>query len=221
MNAAKLQELTNRFRQRLESAEAQLAHVREENNALRKQAAAAGFAGDRETVAMHAATPAPELAAGAGFRNLDEESSRLHRELSDTKAKLQLLQTRYDHLEAKAKAQVELQQGSYDQLEDYNRRIRELRRAVQDLQLDKTSAEARAMKAEELELEVAELRDQNDKYENQIKKLCESPFIKQAFDKEEKMQKLEEMSRNEKGQQLKIEHLQETARNHHAALVAM
>ena len=42
-----------------------------------------------------------------------------------------------------------------------------------------------------------------------------------AAEELEKMQKLEEMSRNEKGQQLKIEHLQETARNHHAALVAM
>ena len=119
--------------------------------------------------------------------NLDEEGPRLQRELFDSEGQAPAAADAVHHLESKAKAQVELQQGSYDQLEDYNRRIRELRRAVQDLQLEKTNAEARASKAEELEIELYELREQNEKYEAQIRKLCESPFISAAYEKEQKM----------------------------------
>ena len=170
---------------------------------------------------MAAAQPLPVAPLGANGGGWDDESSRLQREVHDTRAKLQLLQTRYDHLESKARAQTELQQGSYDQLEDYNRRIRELRRALQDVQLEKSAAESRAARSEELEIEVGELRQQNEKFENQIKKLCESPFISSAYDKEEKMQQLQQYERSERSLQLKVEHLQETAHSHHAALVAM
>jgi hypothetical protein len=204
-NTTKLQELTALLGQRLDSAEQQLAQVRDENRRLRHlQRSVNGDGQEKEKTV-----------------DLNEDASRLQRELHDSRAKLQLLQTRYDHLEAKARAQNELQQGSYDQLEEYNRRIRELRRALQDVQLDKARAEERASRAGELELEVAELREQNEKFESQIKKLCESPFISSAYDKEERMGRLQQFEASERSQQLKIEHLQETARNHHAALVAM
>ena len=224
-NMLKLQELTTRLGQRLENAEQQLAHVREENWQLKQDRTAKGEPRDRQEVAIAAAAgafdPSEQQRGGGGSSGGNEEKSRLQREVSDARAKLSLLQTRYDHLEAKARAQTELQQGSYDQLEDYNRRIRELRRALQDVQLEKSAAEGRAARAGELEIEVNELRQQNEKFEDQIKKLCESPFIASAYDKEERMQRLSEFERNEASQQLKIEHLQETARSHHAALVSM
>lgn len=224
-NSAKLMELTSRLGLRLENAEKQLATVREENRKLKQTSVNAGGAlRDASDVAM--------AAAGGSFEQRDEKEwrggdgdieslSKLQREVQDLRAKLRLLQTRYDHLEAKARAQTELQQGSYDQLEEYNRRIRELRRALQDVQLEKSSADARASRAGELELEVSELRSQNEKFESTIKKLCESPFISSAYDQEERAVKIQEFEQNFKGQQLKMEHLQETAHNHHAALVAM
>lgn len=210
-NTAKLQELTSRLGLRLENAEQQLARVREENRRLKQQVGLPG-----PEVAIDAT-----LASSASPVLSDEGSSRLHRELHDARAKLTLLQTRYDHLEAKARAQTELQQGSYDQLEDYNRRLREIRRALQDSQVDKAAAESRAARAEELELEAAELRRQNQKFEEKITKLCESPFISSAYDQEEKLQRLQEHERKHAALQLKIEHLTETAHGHHAALVAM
>ena len=53
------------------------------------------------------------------------------------------------------------------------------------------------------------------------KTLCESPFISDAYKKQDSAQRLAEYERNERTTRLKLEHLQETAQNHHAALVAM
>ena len=91
---------------------------------------------------------------------------------------------------------LQLLQGSYeDQLEDHNQNnqtgwsgtceldpICELRRVVQNLELEKTSAEARASKkaGEELEVGVAKLRDQNDDYKNQIKTLHDANQLLQS-----------------------------------------
>ena len=103
----------------------------------------------------------------------DHDHHHNQRELQDTKAQLHLLQTRYDHLEAKARAQTELQQGSFDQLEDYNKQIRRLRGVLQDLQSDKIAAEARAANLDEKESELRELREQNANYESKIKTLVD------------------------------------------------
>jgi len=64
-------------------------------------------------------------------------------------------------MSSKTKAQNELQQGSFEQLEEYNRRIRDLRRQVQEAQHDKEVAEGRSSRAEEFEEQVRELSEQN------------------------------------------------------------
>ena len=72
------------------------------------------------------------------------ETEKLERELREAKAEVQLLQMRYDTLESKAKAQRDIQKSQFDQLDEYNRRIRDLRRALQDAQADKEDAERKA-----------------------------------------------------------------------------
>eukprot|EP00618_Florenciella_parvula_P035425 CAMPEP_0119482828 /NCGR_PEP_ID=MMETSP1344-20130328/10518_1 /TAXON_ID=236787 /ORGANISM="Florenciella parvula, Strain CCMP2471" /LENGTH=1126 /DNA_ID=CAMNT_0007517281 /DNA_START=194 /DNA_END=3571 /DNA_ORIENTATION=+ len=215
---AKLGDLVTRLGSRLENAEQTLTRVREENRKLRAERdEMRGTGADADDMAAAGARNAISIEPRSG----EKASLQLQRELQDTKAQLHLLQTRYDHLEAKARAQTELQQGSFDQLEDYNKQIRRLRGVLQDLQSDKIAAEARAANLDEKESELRELREQNANYEQKIKTLCESPFISDAYKKQDSAQRLAEYERNERTTRLKLEHLQETAQNHHAALVAM
>ena len=76
---------------------------------------------------------------------------------------------RYDHLEAKAKAQTEIQQGSIDQLEEYNERIRDLRRGLQQAQSEKEAAELQAAQLSDLEEKNRELKQLNDHLEQQVR----------------------------------------------------
>ena len=184
LSSAKLAELTEKLRHRLINAEKQLGKLREENSRLR--AGGKTLINDEMDSTMAAARSAKwtsstaevrvcqirtdELGerllgasnevANTSFRIISlqgEEIIRLQRELRDTSAKLQLLQTRYDHMESKTKAQNELQHGSFEQLEEYNRRIRDLRMKLQEAQHDKEVADSRASRAEEYEEQVRAL----------------------------------------------------------------
>ena len=127
---AKLGDLVTRLGSRLENAEQTLTRVREENRKLRAERdEMRGTGADADDMAAAGARNAISIEPRSG----EKASLQLQRELQDTKAQLHLLQTRYDHLEAKARAQTELQQGSFDQLEDYNKQIRRLRGVLQDL----------------------------------------------------------------------------------------
>jgi len=57
----------------------------------------------------------------------------LQREIREAHSRFQLLQSRYDHLEAKSRAQAELHGGSFDQMEELNSQLRELRRNLQQI----------------------------------------------------------------------------------------
>ena len=93
---------------------------------------------------------------------------------------------RYEHLEAKNQAQSEIQHSSIDQLEDYNSRLRDLRRALQETQRDKEEAVLQAARLPDLEEKNKELKQLNEHLEEQVTKLCESPFISEAFQKQER-----------------------------------
>mmetsp|Transcript_13984 Transcript_13984/g.18340 ORF Transcript_13984/g.18340 Transcript_13984/m.18340 type:complete len:404 (-) Transcript_13984:32-1243(-) len=233
----KLTTLVEALKSRLVSAEEQLAAVRAENQQLRQEVeyhssrpsrphapapAPAPSAPDRDFEAelQAAASRAAAMARREHATAESEEILRLQGELRSTTAKLQLLQTRYDHLEAKAKAQRELQEGSLDQLEEYNKRLRDLRRVNQDLVAEKQVAEARADKVDDYEEQVRELRDQNRRLEERITSLCENPYISGAFDAHQNTMKLEDMEKREREAQRRIAHLQETAKTHHAALTS-
>ncbi|CAM9590033.1 unnamed protein product, partial [Choristocarpus tenellus] len=52
-------------------------------------------------------------------------------------------------------------------------------------------------------------------------RLCESPFISHAFRDQEQVKRMQELELGDRAARLKIEHLQETAQTHHAALLAL
>ena len=57
--------------------------------------------------------------------------------------------------------------------------------------------------------------------ETKITKLCESPFINEAFIKADRQNQVDTLTRENRAQKLKLDHLQGTAQEHHRALVAM
>ncbi|GMH78351.1 hypothetical protein TL16_g07766 [Triparma laevis f. inornata] len=211
LSTSKLSELTEKLRHRLINAEKQLGKLREENSRLRSgKPSAVSDDMDSTMAAARSAKWTSSTAEG-------EEIIRLQRELRDTAAKLQLLQTRYDHMESKTKAQNELQQGSFEQLEEYNRKIRDLRMKLQEAQHDKEVADSRAGRAEEYEEQVRELSEQNRYLEDQVTRLCEAPFLSNSGVKSA----VTDFDRQERQHKQKIEKLQEVAQTHHAALTAL
>ena len=61
-------------------------------------------------------------------------------------------------------------------MEDDNKAIRDIRRKIQLLQHEKESLEAFQQRASDLEKEVHELRQLNAQMEDEMTKLCMSPF---------------------------------------------
>ncbi|KAG5181255.1 hypothetical protein JKP88DRAFT_241524 [Tribonema minus] len=231
-----VQQVAARLRERVQEAEAQLQRLREENqlaerrcsrcvqlqrlreeNQVRQRAAAL-------LQALRAAVNAgskTQISGALGDVEAGSEVARLQKELRDAQARHQLLAARYEHLEARGRAQGTLHAGSVDRLEETNRQMRDLRRALQDMAHQKDVAEARAARADDLEEASLELRQQNRALEEQITLLCESPFIGKAYAGAEKAARLAELERAERAWQQRAEHLQATAQEHQAALLAL
>ncbi|CAM9773902.1 unnamed protein product [Scytosiphon promiscuus] len=216
----KLSELVDKLRQRVSNAEEQLKGVRAENQRLRQDKLDAGCAPeDAHEQAMAAAAAARRELPGRS----QEEVETLHRELREAQAKAQLIQARFDHLEARTLAQADLHEGSVDKLQETNRQLRDVRRELQDVLHERDVAVARGGRVDDLEETVDELRKQNKELENQASRgtLCENPFISQAFRDQERSERVLELEQGSRADQLKIDHLQETAQTHHAALVTL
>lgn len=61
----------------------------------------------------------------------------------------------------------------------------------------------------------------NANYEEQVTRLCSSPFISEAYRQSEDMGKLHEFQQSQQDADEKISHLQEAAATHHAALMTL
>ena len=96
-------------------------------------------------------------------------------------------------------------------------RIRELRKALEELRHDKEVTDIKANRVKELEEEVLDLRQREKSLESKIARLCETPFINQAFG----MQDIEELTRERDDLKQKTDHLQEAVRTHYSALVSL
>eukprot|EP00752_Nemacystus_decipiens_P007715 g6898.t1 len=115
---------------------------------------------------------------------------------------------------------------SQDEVETLHRELREaqlrdVRRELQDVLHERDIAVARGGRVDDLEETVSELRRHNRELENQVTRLCENPFISQAFRDQERSERVMELEQGNRAAQLKIDHLQETAQTHHAALVTL
>ncbi|CAM9344057.1 unnamed protein product, partial [Phaeothamnion confervicola] len=219
-SARKLAQLVEQLRARVVAAEDQLGRVRDENRRLRSERLDAGGDPLNEDDAVLAAAGAASRRRRRGCADADEEEAAA-RELRDARARLQLVQTRHDHLEAKARAQAELYEGTVERLEESNRQLRDMRRTMQELRHDKDVAEAKAARSDDLEEAVLELRQANRSLEEQVTRLCESPFVATAFAGQERADRLAELEAKERLNRGKMEHLQESAHTHHAALLAL
>lgn len=99
--------------------------------------------------------------------------------------------------------------------------MRDLRRALEDLRHEKEVADAKASRASDLEDVVAELRHNNRSLEERIARLCETPFINDAFSKQENLMRLEDAAREREEYKTKVSHLQEAVRTHFSALTSL
>jgi chromosome segregation ATPase len=99
--------------------------------------------------------------------------------------------------------------------------VRELRRTLEELRHEKELADAKADRVQSLEELVNELRQANRSLEEKITRLCEAPFIGNAFGQQETKMKYEDLAREREELISKIEHLQEAVRTHYSALTSL
>ncbi|KAF4031384.1 C2 domain [Phytophthora infestans] len=118
------------------------------------------------------------------------ELDQMKRELRDRQAQLAILNARYENLESNALAERDIQEKTLGQMEHLNRQVHKLRTQLQDANMEKEELEIRIMKAGEHEKEIAALREQNRRLEERMTSLCESPFINDAFQRKERIDKL-------------------------------
>lgn len=108
-----------------------------------------------------------------------------------------------------------------EQLEDYAQRVRELKRTLEELKHEKELSDLKADRVVELEDLVRELRSSNRSLEENINRLCEAPFISEAYGQQENRHKSDELIRDRAELKSKVEHLQEAVKTNYSALVSM
>lgn len=118
------------------------------------------------------------------------EVEHMKRELRERQAQVAILNARYENLESNALAEREIQEKTLEQMEQMNRQVHKLRTQLQDVQIEKEELEVKASKHAELDKEVESLREQNHRLESRMTALCESPFINDAFQRKERIDRL-------------------------------
>eukprot|EP01038_Epipyxis_sp_PR26KG_P008719 gene8719-11781_t len=184
-------EVARKYKLRLNSAEEQIQLLKDENNRLKSTG------------------------------NPRANTIDLENQLRDKTWHLQQLQTQYDYLVSKTSAQSESYKKSEEQIEDYQQKIRELRRTLEELKHEKEYSDGKAMKVSSLEELVNELRQANRNLEDRITRLCEAPFISDAFGQQEAKLRYETLLSERADLQSKVDHLQEAVRTHFSALTSL
>jgi protein fantom len=99
--------------------------------------------------------------------------------------------------------------------------VRELRRALEDLRHEKEITDFKAARVDDLEETVVELKRSNRGLEEKIARLCEAPFISDAFGQHESRLEFEKVLAERQDYLSKIDHLQEAVRTQYSALVSL
>ena len=99
--------------------------------------------------------------------------------------------------------------------------MRELRRILEELRYEKEIADTKASRAAELEEIVRDLKSNNRSLEDRIARLCETPFISDAFSQMETKEKLEACYQEIETYKTKICHLQEAVKTQFSALTSL
>jgi hypothetical protein len=215
----KVDALVERFKRRVEEAEAQLARVKEDNRELRQKCQRQG-----RPLVVHSVK---EVRSPVGKENRFADG--LERDTHDSalreaKAEAQLLQMRYKQLEENTKAQRDVQKAQFDQLDEYNRRIRDLRRALQDSEADKDKLRLDADRVDELQERVTELQTANRRLEDELLKLSDVA-MNQDFSQpgRETMtrDRLAELERNDNRHRAEFDNLRASAEGSQQAFVEL
>lgn len=186
-------ELEQALKSRLVVAEKQLVKLQKENERLRSGDGAAFSARSRKKIDNNDSASSDEDGLGKAHRSSNShvvEVEHLKRELRDRQAQLSIMNARYDNLESNAAAEREIQEKTLDQMEAMNRQVHKLRTQLQDANMESEQLEVRAAKGAEIEKELAMVCDQNRRLEERMTALCESPFINDAFQRKERIDKM-------------------------------
>lgn len=209
------QELVRQMRDRLKSTEVRMQKLHAQNDALKRQLNA------RHGHENQPPPPPPSTHE----RILSEVDSgdllSLQREVKAKAAETSILRSRYDLLESRARAAAEIHERTVHMMEEGNRTIRDLRRKVQALQHENEGLQGDQQRARELEDELNRMKLEYRAIETRMTALCESPFINDAHEARTRTEKLVSLEQTERQQRVQIEHLKETAKLHHAEIVAL
>ena len=123
--------------------------------------------------------------SSSGFKGATRGKGDVESQLQDANRKLQTLQTAYDLMDIKIKSQALASKQSETQLESNNEKIRDLRKMMEELRLEKEKVDKKAQRADELDDLVKELKRDNRSLEEKIAGLSREPFIKGVFEQQE------------------------------------
>jgi Ca2+-binding EF-hand superfamily protein len=200
-----LLQITQQLQNRLNNTEEMLIRAKEENATLRQRLAA---------------NPHKENASGGNAAYAPSGAST-DAQTRDLTVRLQILQTQYDHLASKSSSHKGTSLKAEDELESYAQKVRDLRRALEDLRYEKELSDIKAGRVKEQEETISELRLGNRNLEDKISRLCQTPFIGEAFGNQEAQYRCEDVTQERNDLQTKIDHLQEAVRTHYSALVTL
>ena len=210
-HAKKTRELVSALRSRLHNAEQQNQRLMRENSNLRQKN------GPNSTGSR--LPPAAPSTSGTALGSLvSGDVLELQRELRNKDAQLTLLNSRFEHLESRSRAAQDIHNKTLSKLEEDNMTIRDQRRQLQMLQHDNEVLESERARFGDLEAEVSELRSRNLELEESIGRLCESPFIENAYKSEKEHMDMRRFKKDARHQNIQIDYLQEQVKKHSAAL---
>eukprot|EP00606_Chrysophyceae_sp_TOSAG23-5_P000755 GSChrysophyteH2.ASY1.ANO1.454.1 assembled CDS len=140
---------------------------------------------------------------------------------SETYLKLQQLQTQYDILVSQSSSKGQVYKQMEEQIEGYSTKVKDLRRALEELRYEKEQVDIKAERSDDLENVATELRRANRSLEDKIARLCEAPFISDAFGQQESRLRFEDVAKEREDYLAKVNHLQEAVRTHFSALTSL
>ena len=145
----------------------------------------------------------------------------LEGKLREANWRVSQLQSQNEFINAKSSNVSQSQKLSDDQVDNLTSKVRELRRALEDLRYEKELADSKVTRMEELEEQTSELKQANRSLEDKIARLCEAPFINDAFSQQESRLRYDDALREREELNQKVDHLQEAVRMHFAALTSL
>ncbi|KAL4169337.1 hypothetical protein KRP22_010257 [Phytophthora ramorum] len=196
------------LKKRLVIAEKQLMKLQKENEQLRTSSSRLLLKPRRDNNEDSGSSDEADNVKGANNKDPTSlEIDQLKRELRDRQAQLAILNARYENLESNALAEREIQEKTLGQMEQMNRQVHKLRTQLQDAVMEKEELEIRIMKTGDQEKDIALLREQNCRLEERMTSLCESPFINDAFQRKERIDKLFDLEKLTQEQKATIAHI--------------